>query len=328
MNSVNRMVTVLERKVPDRIPHFEFAFDSEIIDKIFPGANLLDFAEKIGWDAIAVRPNIKKEQIDENTFKDEKGLILKKTSQDYLEPVNKVIKDEKDLKKFEFPDPYESCRFQDLQKAIKRFKGEKAIIAFLRDGWAEARDLHGFAETLMDLIDNPKLISGIIEKAVDYYSELGKISAKLGAEIAFSGDDISGTNGLFMSPIDFKEIIFPAMKRLYKNWHSYGLYIIKHSDGNLYPIMDDLIDTGLDCLHPIDPTAGMSRKKVKREYGKKICIMGNVNCAGSLIHGTKEDVVKETKDCIDIAGPGGGYILASSNSIPRDTKPENYIAMV
>jgi len=56
--------------------------------------------------------------------------------------------------------------------------------------------------------------------------------------------------------------------------------------------------------------------------------MGNVNCAGSLIHGTKEDVVKETKDCIDIAGPGGGYILASSNSIPRDTKPENYIAMV
>jgi len=328
MNSVERMIAVLERKVPDRIPHFEFAFDSEVINKIFPDSDLLDFAEKIEWDAIAIRPDIKKEKIDENTFKDERSLILKRTTQDYLEPISQVIKNDKDLKKFEFPDPYAPYRLNSLKKAINRFKGKIAIISFLRDGWSEARDLHGFSETLIDLIDNPKLVRGIIEKAVDYYSELGKISAKLGADIAFSGDDISGTNGLFMSPSYFNEIIFPAMKRLYKNWHSYGLYVIKHSDGNLYPIMDKLIDTGLDCLNPIDPIAGMSLLKVKKEWGDKICIMGNVNCAGSLVHGTKEDVAKEAKNCIDIAGPGGGYILASSNSIPRDVKPENYIAMV
>ena len=131
-----------------------------------------------------------------------------------------------------------------------------------------------------------------------------------------------------MSPRHFKEIIYPVMKRVYKSWHSYGLPIIKHCDGNIYPIMDLLIDTDIDCLHPIDPTAGMNLAKVKKEYGDKICIMGNVNCAGNLVFGTKEDVIEEVKHCIDVAAPGGGYILSSSNSIHRSIKPENYIAMI
>ena len=53
-----------------------------------------------------------------------------------------------------------------------------------------------------------------------------------------------------------------------KKWHEYGLYVIKHSDGNLYPIINLLIDAGIDCLHPIDPLAGMDLEKVKNNYGK------------------------------------------------------------
>lgn len=198
----------------------------------------------------------------------------------------------------------------------------------MRDGWSEARDLHGFSQSLIDLFDRSKLVRGIIEKAVDYYSELGRLSAKLGADLAFSGDDIAGKNGLLMSPIHFKEIIYPALKRLHKNWHSYGLYIIEHSDGNLYQIIDLLVDAGIDYLNPVDPSAGMSLAKIKKDYGDKICIMGNVNCAGNLIFGTKKDVIEEVKRCINVASPGGGYICSSSNSIPRDVKPENYVAMI
>jgi len=178
------------------------------------------------------------------------------------------------------------------------------------------------------MVDNPELIKGIMNKAVEYYIELGRLSAELGAEIAFSGDDIAGNNGLLMSPAHFKEFIYPAMKRIYKKWHSFGLYIIKHSDGDLNKIMDLLIDTGLDCLHPIDPLAGMSLEKVKKDYGRRICIMGNVNCAGNLVYGTEEDVVNEVKKCIEVAAPGGGYILSSSNIIPNSVKPKNYLAMV
>ena len=328
MNSCQRVIAALERKIPDRVPHFELEISSYVIDKIITGGDIFELTEKLDLDAISPRVNQIREKIDENTFKDERGLIVKKTTQDYLEPVNTVINDMTDLNKFEFPDPHASHRLEGLKKAIKLFKGKRAIVSFLRDGWSEVRDLRGYENALLDFFDNPHLIKGILDKAVEYYSILGKISADLGAEIAFSGDDIAGNNGLLMSPNHFKEFIYPAMKKLYKNWHSYGLYIIKHSDGDLYPIMDLLIDTGLDCLHPIDPLAGMSLARVKKEYGDKICIMGNVNCAGNLVHGTKEDVIDEVKRCIEVAAPGGGYILSSSNSILNSVKPENYIAMV
>ena len=328
MNSIERVITALERRVPDRVPTFEVVIDSQVMDAIVPGADACDFVDAMGLDAIAVRPNNKKEQIEENVFRDERGQIVQKAPQDYFEAVIVVIKDEKDLRQFEFPDPYAPHRLENLKKTIDRFKDRIPVIAFLREGWSEARDLHGFSESLVDMHDNPKLIRDILEKSVDYYSELGRMAADLGAKIVFSGDDFAGNNGLFMSPQHFKDIIYPAMKRLYKNWHSYGLYIIKHSDGDLTPIMDLLVDTGLDCLHPIDPLAGMSLEKIKKEYGDRICIMGNVNCAGNLVFGTKDQVVEEVKHCIDVAAPGGGYILSSSNSIPRSVKPENFVAMI
>lgn len=328
MNSRQRVLSVFEHKIPDRVPHFEIHINNKIISKIIPGGDYFDFVEKFDLDGVSVFYDLKFKKINNNVFKNEKGSILRKVSEDYNYPINTLINNECDLKKFEFPDPGAKYRFETLKKAINRFKGKKAIIIRLKDGWSEARDLHGYEKTLIDLIDNPNLIRGIIEKAADYYSELGRIAYRLGAEIALTGDDIAGMNGVLMSPYKFKEILYPAMKRLYKNWHSYGLYVIKHSDGNLNSIMDLLVDTGLDCLNPIDPIAGMSLLKIKKEYGKKICIMGNVNCAGSLVDGTEEDVIKEVRECINIAAPGGGYILSSSNSIHEGVKPENYIAMV
>ena len=329
MNSRDRVIKAFERKIPVRVPHFELLIDSQVMNDIVPGSDLFDFVDVMGLDAIAVRAKFKREKIGKNLYKDEKDqILLKGETQDYYELQNRVIKTKKDLDKFEFPDPQSDYRLEDLKKAIERFKGKKAIVIFLRDGWAESRDLHGFEETLMDLVDNIELIRGIIEKAVDYYSEIGKIAAGMGCDIGLSGDDISGINGMFMSPYHFKEIIYPAMKRLYKNWRKDGLYIMKHTDGNIYPVMDLIIDTGIDCLHPIDPLAGMDLEYVKSKWGDKICIMGNVNCAGNLVFGSKEDVIEEVKRCIDIAAPGGGYICSSSNSIPRSVKPENYRTMI
>jgi uroporphyrinogen decarboxylase len=328
MNSRERVIKAFEGKIPDIVPHFEVLIDTGIIDKLLPGKDLFDFVDIYDIDAISIKYDLKVEKIDENTYLDERGLILKRTPEDYLQPIEPIIKNEKDLRKFEFPDPNKEYRFDTLRKAVDRFKNNKAIVIRLKDGWSEARDLHGYSETLIDLIDNPKLINGIIQKSVEYYSELGKQAANIGADIVFTGDDIAGTNGLLMTPQHFKELLYPAMKKLYKNFHDYGLYVLKHSDGNLNEIMDLLVDTGLDCLNPIDPLAGMDLQKIKEKYGKKICIMGNVNCAGNLVYGEESDVIEEVKNCIEIGSPGGGYILSSSNSIHSSVKPNNYIALM
>jgi len=89
-----------------------------------------------------------------------------------------------------------------------------------------------------------------------------------------------------------------------------------------------IIDSGIDCLDPIDPVAGMNLGEIKRKYGERICIKGNVDCANTLtLHGV-EETIGETKKCIETAGPGGGYILSSSNTIHASVKPENYTAML
>ena len=106
-----------------------------------------------------------------------------------------------------------------------------------------------------------------------------------------------------------------------------GFMVIKHTDGNLWSIIDLLVDSGIDCLDPIDPVAGMDLAEVKQKYGHRIALKGNVDCAQTLTFKGVEENIAETKHCLRVAAPGGGYILSSSNSIHSAVKPENYVAM-
>ena len=107
-----------------------------------------------------------------------------------------------------------------------------------------------------------------------------------------------------------------------------GLYIIKHTDGNIRSILDTIVESGIDCLDPIDPVAGMDLAEMKHKYGHRITLKGNVDCAQTLTFKSVEETIEETKNCLRIAAPGGGYILSSSNSIHSAVKPENYMAML
>ena len=89
-----------------------------------------------------------------------------------------------------------------------------------------------------------------------------------------------------------------------------------------------LVDAGIDMLDPIDPVAGMDIGEIKRNYGHRIGIKGNIDCAGVLQNGTPEDVISATKACMKIASRGGRHVLSSSNSIHSGVPPQNFIAMV
>jgi len=94
--------------------------------------------------------------------------------------------------------------------------------------------------------------------------------------------------------------------------HALGLKVIRHSDGNLWSIMDILIDTGYDGLNPLEPQAGMDLKKVKDAHGDTICLLGNIDCKELLPSGTTAEVEDAVKQAIDVAAAGGGYIVCSS----------------
>ncbi len=105
-----------------------------------------------------------------------------------------------------------------------------------------------------------------------------------------------------------------------------GIKTIFHSDGYVMPIIDDMIEAGIDGLNPIEPIAGMDIGYLKRQYGEKLVLVGNVDCSQVLPLGTREEVIEATKSCIREASPGGGHFIGSSSEIVPATPIENILA--
>ena len=286
--------------------------------------------EKTGHDVVCTAPVYKKiKPIDEDTFIDEFGITRHLTGQDkYPVAIAHPIKSVFDIKHYEPPPLKSTLRFKKIDAAVKRFKGDKAILVNLHDVFSFPRDLRGLEQLLMDFILCPELVRKIVGFSVDYNIELARLVKKHGAEIIGIGDDFADNKGPFVSPRMFHEFLYPEMKRVVKAYKELGFYVIKHSDGNLMPIIDMIIETGIDCLDPIDPLAGMDIGFIKQKYSDKIAIKGNINCVTTLQNGTSQEVEKEVKKCIKKAGIGGGYIISSSNSLHAGVKPELYQVML
>jgi uroporphyrinogen decarboxylase len=126
--------------------------------------------------------------------------------------------------------------------------------------------------------------------------------------------DYCFNNQPFLSPAMFDEFVTPYLARLTAGYREMGFYVIKHTDGNIMPILDSLVSTHPHALHSLDPQGGVDIAEVKRRVGKKVCLIGNVNCA-LLDTGTDEQVIESARYALRHGMPGGGYVFATSNCI-------------
>jgi uroporphyrinogen decarboxylase len=131
----------------------------------------------------------------------------------------------------------------------------------------------------------------------------------------------------FMSPAMFDEFVTPYLIQLVAGYRELGFYVIKHTDGNIMPILDALVSANPHAIHSIDPQAGVSLAEVKRLVGDKVCVIGNVNCA-LLQTGTEEDVIAEVRRALRQGKPGGGYVFSTSNCIYTGMPLERYELML
>ncbi len=129
--------------------------------------------------------------------------------------------------------------------------------------------------------------------------------------------------GPFLSPAQFAEFVTPYLKRLIAGYRDLGFYTIKHTDGNIMPILDQLVDCNPNALHSIDPQANVDIAEVKRLYGDRVCLCGNVNC-GLLQTGTDEECIESARYCLKHGMPGGGYIFCTSNCAYTGMALERY----
>ncbi len=139
-------------------------------------------------------------------------------------------------------------------------------------------------------------------------------------------DDLAYAEGLMVSPAHLRKHFFPWLRACVELVHRKGKVFIEHTDGDVSLVLEDIIAAGVDGLHPIEPKA-MDIVELKRTIGHRIALCGNIDLGYTLTRGTPEEVEAEVKERIRVVGPGGGYVLGSSNSIPEYVPLENFNAM-
>ncbi len=164
-------------------------------------------------------------------------------------------------------------------------------------------------------------------RQVEEYTELGRQlqQEKLLDGFALCSDYCFNTNPFF-SPDLFDEFIGPYLKEIITRYHDMGYYVIKHTDGNILPIVERMVDCGPDALHSLDPQGGVSLAEVKRLYGDRVCVIGNVNC-GLLQTGTDEECAADVRRSLREGMEGWGYIFSTSNCAYTGLPLERYEMM-
>ena len=192
--------------------------------------------------------------------------------------------------------------------------------------------MRGLENAMMDTLANPDFLDATVDR-IDAIQTvmLERMLTELNEEldIVFISDDMGMQNSMLIS-LESWEAHF---KHRLKNWcdliHSYGKKVLYHTDGAVSPLIPGLIECGVDILNPIQHIcAGMDRDTLKQQYGKDLIFHGGVENQRILPLGTVEDVVDETRKCLETLGKGGGYICCSCHNVQAGTPIENILAMI
>lgn len=291
-----RFVAALNLEEPDRVPLFELEF--QYPEKVTGITDLTGEAAKKLIEAG------KASEVDQHNLKN-KILLCRKAGYDAF-PLYKI----------------------DLVKEAKRLAPEIAVVG----GCPHVAPMPtgmGALDTIRKFYFDRDGITAECSEMTKRAVEVAKTWVDEGVEIIRGGlDDMAAKEGPYLPPRMYDEIIFPHLRVLVGEVHKAGGKILVHSDGDLRLILDGLVDTGIDALHSIDPSAGMDIGWVKEVFGDRICLFGNVDCAWVLTRLGPTDVSLETRRCITKASPGGGHVLCSSNVIHKAVPRENALAMI
>jgi uroporphyrinogen decarboxylase len=236
-----------------------------------------------------------------------------------------VITNQEEYERF----PWEEAAKVDLSKfwEVQPFLPEgMKILAFSGKVFTLPWMLMGFQNFCLGLYLQEDLVAKVIHKVGEIQLKAVKQILevpKLGGIWAI--DDLSFGSGPMINPKSFRKYVFPWYEEMASICQKKELLFFFHSDGNIWPLLDDLTALGVDAIHPIDPTC-MDILEVKEKVGRKVGIIGNID-TDLLARGTPEEVRELAKKRLKEIAPGGGYALGSGNSVPHWARFENYQAM-
>ena len=300
MTSKERMATALKLGIPDRVPTFELEYQ---LSEELMGKSFLTEHELEGLSASEVD-----RKIAEN-------------AQFMIQVYDRLEHDAICIQYLN-----EEHTIQTIRR-LHEYSGDRFMLLAHGDGTFAIPDGDGMLDFAYRIADDPESVHEQAEQMVRHAMEhdLRLLDAGLDGFILCS--DYCFNKGPFLSPRMFAEFVTPYLARLIETIRNHGGYAIKHTDGNIMPILDQLVSTRPHALHSIDPMAGVDIREVKRLVGDKVALCGNVHCA-AMQTGTDEEVIASAEYCLTYAKPGGGYVFCTSNIPFKGLPLERYLMVL
>lgn len=215
----------------------------------------------------------------------------------------------------------------DVTRALYREIGDRVFLAVSMDATYGIPLTENFDEFVIQMFEDEELLLENAEKELQSTLENAKRLVDAGIGVIYSCSDYCFGTSSFYSHDMFAKYIHPFLKRQIQEFKKMGAYTIKHTDGNLNTIIDLLLDCEPHAIHSIDPMAGMDIADFKKNYGNRVCIMGNVNTS-KLESGSAEEIELSARYALDNAMPGGGYIFSTCNTVYEAMPLNSYQLML
>lgn len=233
--------------------------------------------------------------------------------------------DDKKLLSYKTPDPETAAQYSELSDLIERFGKTHCIAGGILGSVFEGPwYLRGMEQFLQDLIVNKDYANQLMDLVMGFHLKAGLKLIDMGCDIILAGDDVGTQDRMLISPALWREFVKPRYSRLFQEYKNANphIRIAAHICGYVEPIIDDLIDVGVDILNPVQPLA-MDPGRLKRRYGKSISFWGGVDDQKVFPFGSPLDVEEEVKLRLKQLAKGGGCIICSSHNIQPTTSMEN-----
>ena len=356
MNSRERVLRALRRDgLPDRVP-LQFDLSRPLLEAF---SQKLDIP--IGWqpnyyedlkyrtsgneirvamgsDCVLVGGGVpagfEPEQTDDGCIVNEFGMKMKMglAWYDVVEGPLEQASTVQEVRDLPFPDPTDEARFVDARRYIDRYRGEAFIIGDVELTMFEmAWHMTGLQKFMTDMAMGEPYIEALLDRTMEFSIAIGRRLVELGVDGIWTGDDFGAQNGMMISPDMWRRLFKPRMAEVFRQFRAINpeVVVMYHCDGAIAPILDDLIEIGLDVFNPVQPDVpGHEPHELKARFGDRLSFWGAIDQQHLLPKGSPAEIDADVKAKIEALGSGGGYMVAPAHILQGDTPVENVEAFI
>lgn len=294
MTPRQRFVAALERRpLPGLVPHFELVFflTMEAFGKIHPSQR--HYGQ---WKQMS--------ETERRLHRSEMADIYIQTAERYG---HSAI--------FLHPNPSTEDEILRMVDLVRERSGDRYFLMMHGDATAGIPDGNRMTDYSCRLFEEPEKVHEESKQRVDDALACGERFRRHGGLDGWAlCSDYCLNTGPFLKPEMFGEFVTPYLKNLVAGYRDQGYYVIKHTDGNIMPILNDLLDANPHALHSLDPQAGVDMAEMVRIASERVCLIGNVNC-GLLDTGTVEECAASARYALQHGLRAPGYIFSTSNCV-------------